>query len=134
MKAQTTSDAARGLTIKRGWRNARPINGKTPQDDRPDIQISAALKGMVDAAEAALLKFPGPGLYQRARQIVRVAPAGKAPAWLQRPPDAPIITPVSVAALREYAADAATWTKYDKRAKEWQDTLPSRDVLETLAA
>lgn len=135
MKQPVSDHSARGLAIAHGRRNPRPGDGKLPQDDPNVIQITADLTKMVDKAEAALLKLSaGPIIYQRARQLVRVAPAGQSPAWLQRPPDAPIITPVSLAALREYAGQAAIWTKYNKRAQEWQDTLPSRDVLETLAA
>ena len=104
----------------------------TPADVRPTIKITADLIGMMAQAEDALL--PLGVLYQRSRHLVRVAPAGKASVGLNRPEDAPIMTPVSLANLREHAARASRWTKYDKRDKKHYDARPDAVVLETLAA
>ena len=53
-----------------------------------EIRITTDITGMVDAAENALMELPGPILYERAKIICRIAPAGQSPKWLQRPPDA----------------------------------------------
>jgi putative DNA primase/helicase len=109
---------------------------EAPKEDTPPvIQITADLTKMVDKAEAALLKLSdGPIIFQRARQLVRIAPASQSPTWLQRPPDSPIIAPMSLAALRELSSQSIKWQRYDKRANKWNDTLPSSVALETLAA
>jgi putative DNA primase/helicase len=104
-----------------------------PEKTRPTIHISTNITEMVDAAQQALIDLPGPVLYQRAKMICRIAPAGDSPKWLQRPPDAPTITRADTVSLREYSGQSAQWMKYDKRAKEWSLALPSAVALETLA-
>ena len=121
------------LAIDHGWQQTG-TGDAAAQGKKPGIEITADLTTMVNQTEAALLKLPGPVLYQRSRQLVRIAPAGPSPTWLQRPEEAPIIAPASLAALREYASHAARWTKRDKRTKTQLDVLPSAVVLETLAA
>jgi len=109
-------------------------NGQAQGQGLPVIPINADLTGMVDNAEAALMQLPGPVVYQRARMLCRVAPAGESPRWLQRPADAPIIVRADPVSLREYSGQSAWWVKYDKRSKEWSPVLPPPVVFETLAA
>lgn len=100
----------------------------------PVIAVNADLTGMVDQVEAALMKLPGPEIYQRSRLLCQIAPAGKPPKWLHRPPDSPTIVRAGPASLRECAARAAYWAKYDKREKTWSRTIPPLNVLDALAA
>jgi hypothetical protein len=98
------------------------------------IKWSADLTRMVNQAEAAILKLPGPVLYQRARQLVRIAPAGEGVKWLKRAPEAPTITATGADALLELTSQAARWFKYDKREEQWVRIIPGSVIAKTLAA
>ena len=74
-----------------------------------------------------------PRLFQRARDLCRIARGVAPPKWLERAPIAGDCRS-RPAWLRELAVQAATWQKYDKRAHEWEDTLPPAWVIETLLA
>jgi hypothetical protein len=104
-------------------------------DAKPVILINTDITAMVDAMAAAAKQLPGgPFLFQRARQLSHITRTSTPPRWLRRPLDTPLIDPIDPACLRELATRAATWQKYDKRAKQWEDTLPPMFVIETLYA
>ena len=99
------------------------------------IRIRPDITAVVNDAEDAIAALtPGPRLFQRARQLCFIARSVPAPKWLERPPDAPVILRADAAALRELAAQAAPWQKYDKRADAWEAALPPPWAIETLLA
>jgi putative DNA primase/helicase len=71
-----------------------------------------------------------------ARQAAGADCAGvPTPKWLRhRGPETPVIVPAPPAHLRELAALAATWAKFDKRAKRWEEALPPAWVIDALLA
>ena len=104
-----------------------------PADVPPRIQLSADITTVVNATIQAIQAFPhGPHLYQRARKLVLLGREGQAPKWLQRPPEAPVIVPADPAYLKELAAQAAQWVKFDKRRKRWDPMIPPTWVIDTL--
>jgi hypothetical protein len=139
-RARAKTQAKSGNGKDPGNRKADPEEETAPASaeeaarELPEISITTDLTGMVDAAEHALMNLPGPVLYQRAKMICRIAPAGESPKWLQRPPDTPIVTRADTVSLREYSGQSAQWVKYDKRAKAWSPVLPPSVIFETLAA
>lgn len=99
----------------------------------PIIQIRPDITAVVDAAEAAIARVPeAPRLFQRAHRLCRIVRGASAPKWLQRAQDAPVIAAVDTAALRELAAQAARWHKYDKRTGDWEEVLPPTWAVETI--
>jgi putative DNA primase/helicase len=107
---------------------------KAPKQDapKPEIKISTDLTRMANKAEAALCALPDKPLYQRMLQIVRIAPTGKAPPYLQRPPGSPVIVAASPAYVRELSSRSARWIKHNKREKKWVPARPDREALDTL--
>jgi hypothetical protein len=102
---------------------------------KPVIEISVDIPNVVNQMQAAIRRHPqGPLLYQRAHQLSMIVPGAKPPKWLDRAPDAPVIHPVDKARIRELAALAAEWRKYDKRSKEWEAALPPPWAVEALMA
>jgi hypothetical protein len=103
---------------------------------KPTIQLDTELSRWTDEGQTALLSLTkangAPIIYQRARRIVLIATSVKPPRWLHRPPDAPVIIEASDAALYELAGMAATWQKWEKRAKAWVNILPSKLFVSTL--
>src|SRR5882672_1754687 len=110
-------------------------NSRMAQEERelPEIRITTEISAVVDETERALMELPRPIVYQRAGKLCQIAYGRKTPVWLQRPPDAPSIVLADPVSLREYARQAATFVKFDKRAKEWQPALPPEWVLNTLS-
>jgi hypothetical protein len=101
----------------------------------PVIRLSTQMTRLVDETQRAILARPhGPHLFQRARQLCLIARGVQPPKWLRRLPDTPVIIAADPAHLRELATQAATWEKYDKRAKSWEPALPPAWVIETLMA
>jgi hypothetical protein len=113
-------------------------NGDDEQEaapTRPLIQLNTDMTGVVNKLQTAIRQLPkGPYLYQRAHQLSIIARGIKPPKWLRRPPDAPIIHPASHAYIRELAAYAADWEKFDERAQKWKATLPPPWTIDTLIA
>ena len=105
--------------------------------DRPAIRIGVEIKRVVDDAEAAILAMPRRNLYQRAGGLVRVArdaePAAKGEV---RPPGALSIQRAGPPYLTEMCSRAATWWRYDARAKKddepWKPAMPPYWVAATL--
>jgi hypothetical protein len=93
---------------------------------------------MVDEGQAALLDLPeAPVIFQCARRLSIIARGVKAPRWLHRSADAPVIVQAQDAYLDELATKAARWEKYDKRAKrgeEWVEVTPPTRFVKTLLA
>ena len=113
----------------------RPHPDEQDATTLPIIQIRPDITAVVDAAQGAIARLPdAPRLFQRARQLCRITHGVPAPKWLERAPDAPVITAVDAALLRELAAQAARWQKYDKRIGDWEDVLPPMWPIETLLA
>jgi hypothetical protein len=116
----------------------RGANGDDHQDEaptRPLIQLNTDMTGVVNKLQTAIRQLPkGPYLYQRAHQLSIIARGIKPPKWLRRPPDAPIIHPASPAYIRELAAYAADWEKFDERSQKWKATLPPPWTIDTLIA
>ena len=113
----------------------RPHPDEQDATTLPIIQIRPDITAVVDAAQGAIARLPdAPRLFQRARQLCRITHGVPAPKWLERAPDAPVITAVDAASLRELAAQAARWQKYDKRIGDWEDVLPPTWAIETLLA
>lgn len=112
---------------------APPVAGT----DRPAIRIGVEIKRVVDDAEAAILAMPRRNLYQRAGALVRVArdaePAAKGEV---RPPGALSIQRAGPPYLTEMCSRAATWWRYDARAKKddepWKPAMPPGWVAATL--
>ena len=102
---------------------------------RPLIRLNTDMTGVVNKLQTAIRQLPkGPYLYQRAHQLSIIARGIKPPKWLRRPPDAPIIHPASPAYIRELAAYAADWEKFDERSQKWKATLPPPWTIDTLIA
>jgi uncharacterized protein DUF3854 len=113
----------------------RPPPEEPDPTARPIIEIRPDITAVVDAAEAAIARVPdAPRLFQRARQICRIVRGVPAPKWLERAPDAPVIAAVETASLRELAAQAARWHKWERRAGDWEEVLPPTWAMETLLA
>jgi hypothetical protein len=109
--------------------------GGTPPYARPKIEITTDIRGMVDAAEQAILALPdGPHLYQRARRLMWITYDVPALKWLRRMPDLPQMVEAQGPVVRELLARAALWAKYDKRSKRWEEALPPSWVVDTLLA
>jgi hypothetical protein len=117
--------------------NGQQASGETAVTTKalPVIQLSTDMTGIVNDTQRAILTRPrGPHLFQRARQLCLIAHGVQPLKWLRRPADAPVIVSADPPYLRELATQAATWEKYDKRAKTWERTLPPPWVIETLVA
>jgi hypothetical protein len=120
-------------TIRKGIAGRTDFYRKATPQQKPEIRITTEMTKVVDATQQAILHLPGgPHVYQRARQLVRIARSCPPPRWLQRPPDAPVITLAGPAALRELASKGADWLKYEKRQGLWEPALPPGWVIETL--
>jgi hypothetical protein len=130
------SAAAKALAGQHG--STEPTEDPPLQDARPVVRIGADITRMVDEGQAALLALPaGPVLFQRARRLSIIARGVKAPRWLRRPADAPVIVEAQAAYLDELATKAARWEKLDKRAKkgeEWIEVTPPARFAQTLQA
>ena len=99
------------------------------------IYITTQMTTVVNAMQAAIAQLPeAPRLLQRAQQLCHIARGVTPPKWLERSHEAPVIVPADPAYLRELAAQAAAWKKYDKRADAWEDALPPTWAVETLLA
>jgi putative DNA primase/helicase len=129
------------------WKKARrrgraPTSPTTDADDPLEkedpahtIYITTQMTTVVNAMQAAITQLPeGPRLLQRAQQLCHIARGVEPPKWLERSHEAPVIVPADPAYLRELAAQAAAWKKYDKRADVWEDALPPAWAIDTLLA
>ena len=130
-------DAAEVQTIAHSmakYAPSAPVGiGPDEAPERPVIRISTDLTAMTDALQDALCTMPeAPVVFQRARQLCLISRGVTAPKWLQRHPDTPVIVPLLPGRLRELAGNAAIWQKRDKRAKVWEQVLPSSHAIETL--
>ena len=126
MASQGTNSTYRRPTVTSSRRKHR---------HRPLIQLNTDMTGVVNKLQTAIRQLPkGPYLYQRAHQLSIIARGIKPPKWLRRPPDAPIIHPASPAYIRELAAYAVDWEKFDERSKTWKATLPPPWTVDTLIA
>jgi BT4734-like, N-terminal domain len=115
--------------------SAPGLNQQPQSSSKPIIKISTNMTAVVNRMQAAIRRHPqGPLLYQRAHQLSRIIRGTRAPKWLDRAPDAPIIAPADKAYIRELAAFAATWLKWDDRRKTEVNALPPPWVIETLMA
>ena len=109
-----------------------------PPEQRPVIRVSPEIEQVVDKAEAAILALQRRNLYQRGGALVRVSrgvePAAKGQ---DRPPGACSIHVAPPAYLTEMCSKAATWWRFDERAKKsddpWKRCLPPAWVTPTLA-
>jgi Bifunctional DNA primase/polymerase, N-terminal/Primase C terminal 1 (PriCT-1) len=108
-------------------------NGHTPGPEPANapprvIQISTDVSAVVDAAIEAVQALPAaPCLYQRARTLCVIARNGKAPQWLRRQTDTPLIHEAGAAHLWELLNTAARWFKWDERLKgddKWKQVTP----------
>jgi hypothetical protein len=105
------------------------------EDMRPVIRIGPDITRMVDEGQDALLNLPqAPLIFQRARRLSTIARGVKAPKWLHRAADAPVIIEAQDAYLDELATKAARWEKYDKRGKCWEEVTPPTRFVKTLLA
>jgi NrS-1 polymerase HBD domain len=120
-------------TIRQAITGRTDFSRKATPQQKPEIRITTEMTKVVDATQQAILTLPGgPHVYQRARQLCRIARGCPPPKWLHRPPDAPVITLAGPAALRELANKGADYLKYDKRQKVWEPALPPIWAIETL--
>src|SRR5262249_20367764 len=108
-----------------------PGHESTPA--RPDILLNTEMTRIVDETQTALLALPeAPVIYQRARHLAMIARGVKAPKWLKRPPDMPVILDATPARLTDLASLAAQFRKYDKRGKRWDTALAPAWVVQIL--
>jgi hypothetical protein len=120
------------------WLHGSDAQG-TPRLERSagmPITIGIDLSRMTDEAIDALLLLKNmdgaPMVYQRARRLSLIARGVKAPRWLHRPPDAPVIIEASPATLYELLGLAASWTKYDAKKKDWIEAAPPVRIVPTI--
>jgi hypothetical protein len=119
--------------LKQGLR----IPSEDPLDPALIIRLEQgySLATVVEKVQCALMAHEETArVYQRAHRLSRILRGAPAPRWLRRAAEAPVIVEADAAWLRQLAQRAATWERFDKRAKEWQPILPPREVIETLIA
>jgi hypothetical protein len=108
------------------------------EPQKPTIQISTDMTSVVDSLERHITTMPkAPRVFLRSRKLSVITAEVNPPEWLKRPPDAPAICPIEVAYLREIAANAAEWERWDDRKKDgqkWVKTLPPEWAIHTLMA
>jgi hypothetical protein len=107
--------------------------GEGDAKTRPVIRISTDMTAVVDATQAAIMALDGgPLIYQHAAGLCSITRNARPPYDLQRAPNTPVIAQATATHLREMAARAAAWEKYNDRHEDWEPTLPPTWVAETL--
>lgn len=114
-----TQEHWRGVSTERNGHPAdeqhTSSNGdKQPQEEppKPVILLSTDMTAVVDRLERSIRTMPNaPLVFQRSRKPSVITSEVKPSDWLHRPPDAPAISPVEAAYLRELAAAAADWQR-----------------------
>lgn len=95
--------------------------------ERPTILVSTDIKGMTDQAEAALARLDG--VYVRAQMLVHVVRDNSPPKWLKRAANAPVITPLLAARLRELLGEAAVWIKRETKTARATKSDPAPEPI-----
>jgi hypothetical protein len=107
--------------------------GEGDAKTRPVIRISTDMTAVVDATQAAIMALDGgPLIFQHAAGLCLITRNIRPPYDLQRAPNTPVIAEATATHLREMAARAAAWEKYNDRHEDWEPTLPPTWVAETL--
>jgi hypothetical protein len=102
---------------------------------KPTIEIRQDLVGVTNDMEEALVASCKMKLFTRAGMIARVTnDKTKLPQGIQLTKDAPCISQAPSAFLREQAALAANWTKFDKKQNKAVAALPPPWAIQTLEA
>ena len=100
------------------------------------IRIRPDITAVVNDAEDAIAALtPGPRLFRSGHASCVLLPArSQHRNGSSVPPMLPSFCRADAAALRELAAQAAPWQKYDERADAWEAALPPPWAIETLLA
>lgn len=129
-KVKTQDDGARWTVGANGNQHK---NGDNTTSGRPQINYNTEVQMVTNQGQKAILDMVGgPHLYQRARLLCHIAKGVKAPKWMSRPSDAPVIIEASNAYIRELSTIAAAWLKLDRRSNKFFETLPPSWFVETL--
>ena len=108
--------------------------GETPAKDEESSTRMFIVKGqsitLADEALDALATGPEPGVYVRARQLVRVVrDCGRIASGVRRPPGAPMIQLLSLDALRDRLARLGQW-----RSPKGREMMPPVYVVRSILA
>src|SRR5262249_43605783 len=100
---------------------------------RVPIEVSTDIEAVVDAAQDALLRLPGPRIFQRGGLLVRITRDGsRSVPGLTRPPGTSVITTLPNAHLTELMTRCAVWWKPNGPGGSRVRTLPPPWAVQAL--
>jgi hypothetical protein len=122
-----------GAANSNGRKRPTPPASPLSTSDLPVIRMSPRLHEDVDASVSALGRDLE--LYQRDARLVRVVRVAEAEAEAEHmSPGTPQIRPLPLATLHERLTRYARFQKFDSRAEEWRDALPSKPIVAAVEA